>query len=430
MNKIFQRLIIIFALLLGFEASAQKLELQLSEQAYASLLTCGPGDDFYTTFGHTALRICDSNAIQVMNRMHNGNIVKDTIRGIDVVYNYGTFNFCDNFYFKFAQGRLDYCLSRDHSMNNFLFEYANEGRYVYEQKLNLTHADLQKLFEAMEENYLPENRYYKYDFFKDNCATRVRDKINECISLPEGTNPPFAESTSDTNFTFRKLLYPHMDGRLEWWKLGIDLVLGSICDKRASNLDYDFCPIELSHQVDTMYYLAKVDSTHTIEKIKLAEPMVLILPENRAQLPMSIYPTLVFWASCLIVIGLTVISWVKQSRGSKRWKLRGLDAPLFLIVALISVVIIFLWFFSDHYCTKGNLNILWASPLFFYFGLFTARSNKWVIYVQLLMLVVLMGGFWWLPQEFNAAIFPIALMLFVRLISIVRGQNAPIIQEK
>lgn len=415
--------IVTILLVLGNRTSAQQIEPELSSQAFASLITCGPGDDFYTTFGHTALRICDSNAILTLNRMRNGIITQDTVRGIDYIYNYGTFNFGDNFYFKFAQGRLDYCLSRSSGLNNFLFEYSAEGRYVYEQKLNLSHEDLQKLFNALEKNYLPENRYYKYDFFKDNCATRIRDQINNCITVPEGEHLPFVESTSDTNLTFRQLLYPHMDGKLEWWKLGIDIVLGSICDKHASNLDYDFCPFELSFQVDTTTYIKIGDSVTSIQRIRLAEPRQQILEENRSPLPFSISPLLVFWTICLIVIGLSIISWAKQAQGSTKWKLRGLDAPLFLMVGIVSIVVLFLWFFSDHYCTKGNLNILWASPLFLYFGTFTSRSHKWLVYLQLLMLLALMGGFWVLPQSFNSAIFPIALMLFVRLLSIANNQK-------
>ena len=143
-----------FLLLFPLLAGAQEASMpRLSDSAYASLITCGPGDEFYTTFGHSAIRINDS------------------VNNIDVVYNYGTFDFdTPHFYWKFARGRLNYCLSRS-SFDNFMFEYSMEGRAVWEQRLRLTSQELNNLFIALETNYMPQYRYYLYDFFRDNCAT-------------------------------------------------------------------------------------------------------------------------------------------------------------------------------------------------------------------------------------------------------------------
>ena len=116
--------------------------VRLSGDAYASLLTCGPGNEFYTTFGHTALRLCDS------------------AQGIDVVYNYGMFDFGEpHFYFHFAQGRLNYFLGRS-SFQGFFKEYAMEGSSMFEQRLLLTHAEVCRLFQLLETNYMPENKHY------------------------------------------------------------------------------------------------------------------------------------------------------------------------------------------------------------------------------------------------------------------------------
>ncbi|MBR4772955.1 MAG: DUF4105 domain-containing protein, partial [Bacteroidales bacterium] len=143
---------------LPFALPAQ--ELPLSPTATASVITCGPGNDFYTTFGHSALRITD------------------TANGIDLVYNYGTFDFdTPHFYWTFAKGKLDYCLARS-SFDHFLAVYSYERRYMYEQRLNLTPQELNNLFVMLEWNYLPENRYYRYDLLLDNCATRVRDMVD------------------------------------------------------------------------------------------------------------------------------------------------------------------------------------------------------------------------------------------------------------
>ena len=390
MRKLF---IILAATLLGLAANAQEVTVaqvpQLTDQAMVSVLTCGPGNEFYTTFGHSAIHICDTSV------------------GVDVVYNYGTFNFgVKNFYLKFAQGRLDYMLSRG-TFSNFLLEYAFEGRAVWEQELQLTTQEKQNLFLLLENNYLPDYRYYKYDFFRDNCATRVRDMV--CSALDHRTL--FVETTSPGNKSYRQLLYDPTEVNLLWWRFGIDLVLGQRCDKQCSNLEYMFSPIEMMHAFDT----ARLSDSHA----RLAKPPVQLLNETRQPLNPSFPPIIVFWTLCVVVVALTIIGW------KKGWKLRWLDALLFWVVALISLLVLFLWFGSDHYCTKLNWNILWASPLFLYFGVRLRKSHRVVVIVQigllaLLGLVALFG-----IQHFNSAVLPIAVTLFVRLLDKLRLPSNP-----
>ena len=139
--------------------SLQAQQMPLSDGATASVLTCGPGNDFYTTFGHSAIRITD------------------TASGIDRVYNYGTFNFdTPNFYWVFTRGRLDYQLSCT-TFEDFMYEYAYEGREVREQPLTFEAGQVQNLYILLETNYLPQYRHYRYDILRDNCATRVRDIV-------------------------------------------------------------------------------------------------------------------------------------------------------------------------------------------------------------------------------------------------------------
>ena len=134
-------LLAIFFIFGGLHAQVVETPPHLSDSAFASILTCGPGEEFYTAFGHSALRICDST------------------QAIDLVYNYGTFDFnTPHFYWTFARGDLNYCLSRSH-FAAFLYEYAYEGRSVWEQQLRLTPQEVNNLFIMMENNYLPEYRY-------------------------------------------------------------------------------------------------------------------------------------------------------------------------------------------------------------------------------------------------------------------------------
>jgi hypothetical protein len=145
----------ILFLVTTYQAIAQKQ--QLSDQAVISLITADPGEELYSLFGHSAIR------------------VKDTVNNQDLVFNYGTFNFnTPNFYMKFTRGKLLYMLSIQ-QFDRFKRSYEYEKRDLKEQILNLTQDQKQAIFQFLLWNYQPENRYYKYDFFFDNCATRIRD---------------------------------------------------------------------------------------------------------------------------------------------------------------------------------------------------------------------------------------------------------------
>lgn len=372
-------LFILFAILM---ASSQA---QLSENAFASLLTCGPGDEFYTNFGHSAIRVCD------------------TTLGIDLVFNYGTFDFDQpHFYWTFARGRLNYCLSIS-TYNSFMFDYGYEGRSVWEQHLRLSHQEVCNLYLLLSENYQPEYRYYMYDFFLDNCATRPRDIIDNALCHRKH----FEEQPLSYKVTYRDKLYEATEGNLLWWRFGIDLVLGMRCDHRCNNMELMFSPLELMAQMDTVV----VSDTQE----PLADSAVKILEETRQPLSPSLSPTICFWFLFMMVLCLTVIGWAKG------WKLRWLDIILWIAVLLVMLLVVFLWFFSSHYCTKANLNILWASPLFLYFLIRGCRSNRWVIAIQMLLLVaVIVMALVGEPQHFNVAIIPICLTLLIRLTSILR----------
>ncbi len=136
----------------------------LSPEAEISLLTCSPGNELYSLFGHTAIR------------------VKDPAARFDRVFNYGTFDFdTPYFYLKYARGLLPYQLSHT-DYRYFLHAYREEGRSVYEQRLRLDSLQKQRLLDILTENYRPENRSYLYNFLFDNCTTRSRDVILQSLA--------------------------------------------------------------------------------------------------------------------------------------------------------------------------------------------------------------------------------------------------------
>ena len=366
--------------LIIFLLSIDSLSAQLSGEAKVSVLTCGPGYEFFESFGHTALRICD------------------TSQGIDYVFNWGIFDFStDNFYLKFAQGKLPYMLGIT-TYERFIREYARDGRSMYEQILALTYEEKQILYDSVSKNSLPENKYYYYDFFKDNCATRVRDIIQ--YSLQNRKFP--TEPASNTNLSFRQLFYPYADNFL-WWRFGIDIALGSRSDKKASTFDYMYLPEDLMNQFDTTVLLNDTKVLTQSKQTVLEE----LSPHSK---PTVFSPNMLFWILFAFILLLSFWEW------KKGFYAKAFDIVLFLTAGILSLLVFYLAVISDHNATKDNLNLLWANPLFFWVLIRLRKTNNIILYILLGCLAVLILGFWFLPQSFNNAFYPIWLIFALRLV--------------
>ena len=384
MKKLYYISLVFLSLLFAFPASAQcRQKINLSDSAYASILTCGPGNQFYENYGHTALRICD-----------NAN-------NIDYVFNYGTFDFdVEGFYFKFARGSLNYCLAIE-SFNNFMFEYEYYGRAVFEQRLNLSKEQCATLFSLLLENARPENKNYKYDFFRDNCATRVDDMVGKVVN----GNANFSRDAYVANdngkelVSYRDLLYKY-NPSMPWWKFGTDLLLGARCDRPITIAQHRYIPVELMQQYDTIMLS---------DGSPLAANPVQLLDDSRSPLPKTISPTLVMW---LLFFAIAALSLYADRRG---WSLLWFDAIFFSLLSFISLFLLFMWFGSDHWCTKWNLNIIWANPLILWplFRLRKPRTADCLPLIAILLILILGWPFW--PQQFNSAVLPIVLIIITRL---------------
>ena len=328
-------------------AAAQQ---ELSVYATASVLTCGPGNDFYTTFGHTAIRITDPEL------------------GIDYVYNYGTFDFTTpNFYWKFMRGQLDYKLART-SFERFIEEYRFEGRAVWEQPLCFEYGQLQNLYILLETNLLPEYRYYKYDFFRDNCATRPRDVIYSAWAMDT-----LLQRQAPMR-SYRRLVADNLRDTLEWWRLGIDLLFGLPADHRCTAPERMFLPMELMAE----YAATGVSGIWTGPGL-VEEPQQL-LADSREPLGRSFPPEAAFGMLLAVLLLLTAVSRKSQGVGTV---LRVVNRVLFVVAGLVGLFLCFMWFGTDHYCTAWNLNILWASPLLILVAIRMERSPRWALWLQL-----------------------------------------------
>lgn len=376
------RIIIIFIFSVFFcSAKAQ----QLGDNAQISLLTCGAGNELYSIFGHCAIRVCDEE------------------NNLDVVFNYGTFDFStENFYLKFSRGTLMYMLSAC-NFDDFLESYKRENRSVYEQKLNISSSEKQKLFDLLIENYKPQNRNYRYDFFKDNCATRIRDILQKTL----GEKLDFSNQNTQGNHTFRQLIYPYLE-KMQWSKLGIDILLGIPTDAKATNADYMFLPDELMKNVDT----AKIDGQN------LGTKPEIIYMQRDVEVSVPLSPNMVFSIFMFITVLLSCFEFYRLKQ-NKKFNIKIFDRLFFVIMALLSLVILFLWFFSLHYPVRPNLNILWLNPLYFYVCIKLSKTNIYVLLACIACNLAVLCLQYFLPQHFNTAFFAIIIAATIRLAMLV-----------
>lgn len=345
-----------------------------------SLLTCKSGDELYSTFAHTALRI------------------QNTETGQDVVFNYGTFDTdTPNFYLKFLRGKLDYKLSVT-TMERFLRSYNYQQRSVMEQDLDLSLVQKQRLYEAIIINYLPENKFYKYDFFFDNCTTRTID----IITLATG-KIDYERRLDD--ITFRQMLKQYLHG-MPWSSFGIDLIIGAIADKKTSREDQHFLPIYLYKDIND----ANVSSSGK----KLVEKDYKVLnydsEDLKRQTPRTNWP--LYLTLLLLVMEVVVMVF-----GSGRI-LTYYDNIWFALLGSGGIVMAFMWFGTDHLATKSNYNLLWANLLFWPYLFVKERTVKRVVGYILItcsLLAVCNTFSQFLPQYFHEAFGVMALISMVKV---------------
>ncbi|MCS5491229.1 DUF4105 domain-containing protein [Algoriphagus limi] len=368
-------------LLIFFQIGISKAQLYR-----ISLLTCDPGDELYMAFGHSAIRVLDQ------------------INGSDYVFNYGTFNFnTPNFYGKFAAGKLDYMLSVS-TYADFIATYTNEKRSIREQVLDLSIDQQKYLVEFLQVNYLPERRFYRYDFFFDNCATRIRDAMD----LVLGDNLVWSEDEMDeTDKTFRDLIDEYVI-TMPWADLGIDLALGAVIDRKASNWEAQFLP---DYMEKSFANAMIVGDGPTRPLVKETRVILDFLKQNTEM--SSFNPYWIFW---LVAIAFTLITYV----GFKKKRLYlGFDITLFFILGILGIVVFLLWFATEHSATQWNWNILWAFPghLVLAFALLRKQPKAWVKKYLLSALILADAAvvFWILGwQSLHPSLIPILLVLILR----------------
>jgi len=373
-----------FVILSIFVSNAQ--ELIFSDSAVVSLITCSPGPEVYEKFGHTAIRI------------------KDISKKMDVVFNYGIFDFeMENFYYKFIKGETDYQLGVYYT-GNFLASYGQRNSSVWEQTLNLTVLEKKKLMNFLLVNYEPENRLYRYNFVFDNCATRPRDKILSSI------NGFVQFKYQIEQKTFRQWIGVYV-GTDTWLKFGIDVIFGIDADKFASVNESMFLPEVLMNEFQT----TSITTSNEQNRKLVGEKKVLInqSKSNETDSQLLLKPYILSFV--LLLIGVLITIWDVLRR--KHFKL--FDSIIFILSGIAGIIVAYLMFFSLHPLVKSNLNILWLNPLNIIIGILIwfKRLRKWMFIYQIfyiLSLVIALIALALSVQVFNNAAFPLIVVLLIR----------------
>lgn len=366
--------------------------LPSSDNLRISILTCSAGQEIYSMYGHSAIRI------------------QDKTEGHDWVFNYGTFDFnTPNFTLKFMKGQLPYALSVT-TYENFMYEYRATNRSVIAYPLALDNTQTSAIYEALLTNMSPENRFYAYDFFYDNCATRILDILENVVMV-------------DTNILQQSAQMSFRDGikkyhsTWKWTDFGIDLIIGKGADCTMTQRQSTFLPYYLTEIVHRLTY------GDQISPIVVEEPYVLFSSSSSHETNTSLMqiwrPEMVFG----FLFVLEVLAWLllKIEKLSQTY-LKWYDLTWLGIITIGNVLLIFMWWGTDHLATKDNFNLLWMSPIPIVAIILAGNSPRmatfvWMIYGALVAISILTAAqiITWIPQYFHPAVVWIGLIILIKI---------------
>ncbi len=355
-----------------------------------SMLTIGPGNSLSDAFGHSGIRVIDR------------------VNDYDIVFNYGVYDYnAPNFYGNFVKGRPIYSLGRNR-FENFYRNYVEQSRQIIEQKLNLSEYKKRVLVNKLITNSKEENKDYKYNYFENNCSTKIGDIFNVLLEEEirnEGINLDNVNSNS-----YRKLVYQHVVPN-SWGALGIDICLGSVIDKNITDQDELFLPYNLK------LYFDKLGNSN-IKNGGLVETSILF-GEYIQYKETSFSPLYVLLILSLIIIIITFLDYLRITRNVT------LDIIILLITGLIGLLLVYLWFFSNHIASAWNYNLLWAIPfnLILLFQLLKKKQSRWILsYLKINVLMLLLMCLHWIIgiQVFNICLISLILALIVRYLYLIK----------
>ncbi|REG98294.1 lipoprotein N-acyltransferase Lnb domain-containing protein [Flavobacterium aquicola] len=350
----------------------------LSKNASVSVMTCGTGNELYSLFGHTAIR------------------VRDDENNLDVVYNYGAFDFgTPNFAMKFTKGDLDYFITNNRYID-FINQYNYEKRDVYEQELNIPLELKQELFKNLAQSMLSDERLYQYKFIDNNCTSKVVDVINKTLKAK------LIIKKADTDQTYRSILFPYFNNHF-YEKLGTSIVFGTKVDQMGTKI---FLPAELQKSLELIRYQN--------QPLSKGNKTILNFEEEA---PVS------WWNnSYTFLFILAFVTLINK---------KSIDYIYLSIITLLGLLFVFLGFYSFHQELGYNYNIFLFNPtllLLLYFVI--TKNSKWIYKLASLNIVMIIMYFCFIITKIHLIIvLPIIITnLFVLFrIAIKNKKRIPII---
>lgn len=338
MNLYFFKKIVFILFLIGFINSSFAQRIILSKNTLTSVITCDTGNESYSLFGHTAIRI------------------KDIENNLDVVYNYGAFDYdTPNFVVKFTKGDLQY-FAVAHSFTDFMNEYTYEQRSVYEQELIIPLAFKQRLIDNLNKALASEERYYTYKFIDKNCTSMLVDMLNKTL----GSNVIVKKTNTDK--TYRTILYPYFENSF-YEKLGTSIIFGKKVDKLGTQI---FLPLELQKSLKGIQF-----ENHPICK------------ENKILLDCTKKTASPWWDSIYTFVFLLVFIIVLNKK--------SVDLFYLVTMGLLGVFFCFVGFYSFHQELSYNYNVLLFNPtllLLLYFQYI--KNKKWIRKICLFNIILIL----------------------------------------
>ncbi len=353
----------------------------LSASAKISLVTVAPGQELYSGFGHSVLWVYDPTT------------------GIDRAFNYGTFRFEEgNFYVKFLRGTLPYSVSVS-PLSYQIAHYQEENRSISEQVLNLSVPQKQRLYNFLENNYLPENRQYQYKFFYDNCATRMTVALKSAVG-----DSLIYDGYTKEKLSFRQWIDRYAFRQNPWADFGMDLAIGAPSDEIATPEQATFLPDNLA----IAFANAKVKTAHGIAPLVSSTRQLFTAAPPQPVSPLT--PTVVFWSLAILTLAFTYWQ-IKTNRVDFVF-----DKVLFGIAGVAGWLILLLWFGTNHGVTSWNYDILWAFPLWMplIFSLSKTKKPGWFQFLLIFYAFLLLCATGNLAKH-NLVLIPILATLIIRV---------------
>lgn len=385
------RAFLLIVLLLSVQVLAFGQTVRLNDQSSVSLLTISPGEELYSSFGHSTI------------------LIEDYQNGLSEMYNYGSFDFeTENFYIKFLRGTLPYQLTKNQLAPTLQY-WTNEGRLVTKQQLRLSLEERQQIYELLEKNYLPENRTYQYKFFYDNCSTRIRDILKDVLSDKLVFNENF-----NTDKSYRDWIDTYA-GHKAVADFGMDIAIGIPADKKTGYNGAMYIPDNMMFAFDSA--VIKTDSSKRAFVLNKQVLNAYFVKEPTQKKEVNIP---------IILGGLLLLTSLLPFIRKKENDLKAIslfNKVLFLIAGVAGLILTLLWFFTDHGVTMYNLNVLWANPFYLFLFTITKRFGQKAFLVTALISASTILVDILQIQDIPLAANFIALALAVRLYTIYKNYH-------